>query len=117
MGNRHIMQFFTYEHLPPHLQPMSKLFALAARRVDALTPEQIAGERELIRHSHAASLFSALRTEVDNTTPANPEATWAVNKITDAASFFVGPREDGIDMCLRLLLEAKDCAVRAVLAK
>ena len=60
----HIEQFFAYEHLPPHLQAVSKPFAnLATMIVTAL--------------------------------PRNPERTVA----------------------LRKLLEAKDAAVRAQLAK
>jgi len=59
-----LLQFFAYEHLPPHLQQVSKPFGDMARDL-------------------AKSL------------PANPESTTA----------------------LRKLLEAKDCAVRAVLFK
>lgn len=60
----HIMQFFAYEHLPPHLRAVSEPFSvLAALVVDTL--------------------------------PRNPERTVA----------------------LRKLLEAKDAAVRAALAK
>lgn len=59
----HLKQFFTYAHLPPHLQETSKKF------------------------SELADFLSEL--------PANPESTTAMRK----------------------LLEAKDCAVRAVLAK
>lgn len=57
-----MMQFFTYAHLPPHLQIVSKPFC------------------ELAEH-------------IVSTLPMNPERTVA----------------------LRKLLEAKDCAVRAVL--
>jgi len=60
----HIMQFFVFDHLPPHLQAVSKPFAeLAAKVVETL--------------------------------PRNPERTVA----------------------LRKLLEGKDAAVRALLAK
>jgi hypothetical protein len=60
----HIMQFFTYEHLPPHLRAVSEPFANMAQTI------------------------------VD-TVPRNPERTVA----------------------LRKLLEAKDAAVRAMVAK
>lgn len=60
----HVMQFFAYEHLPPHLGAVSRPFGeLAAHIVGSL--------------------------------PRNPERTKALNK----------------------LLEAKDAAVRALLAK
>ncbi|MBV9565004.1 MAG: hypothetical protein JOY90_31835 [Bradyrhizobium sp.] len=59
-----LLQFFAYEHLPPHLQAVSKPFGDLAREL-------------------AGSL------------PANAESTTA----------------------LRKLLEAKDCAVRAVVFK
>ena len=57
-----LMQFFKYDHLPAHLQAISKPFA------------------ELAEH-------------IDLSLPSNPERTVA----------------------LRKLLEAKDCAVRAVI--
>lgn len=59
-----LLQFFVYEHLPPHLQAVSKPFGDLARQLAAQLPN-------------------------------NPESTVA----------------------LRKLLEAKDCAVRAVLYK
>lgn len=59
-----MLQFFVYEHLPPHLQVVSKGFCLQAEWI------------------------------VENL-PSNPERTVA----------------------LRKLLEAKDCAVRALLYK
>jgi len=62
--NDHIMQFFAYAHLPPHLQAISKPFGELA--------EWIVG-----------------------TLPQNPERTVALRKV----------------------LEAKDAAVRAALAK
>lgn len=63
MPVEHIMQFFAYEHLPSHLQEISKPFGVLAEHVMSL--------------------------------PRNPERTVA----------------------LRKLLEAKDAAVRAKLAK
>ena len=64
MNHDYLLQFFAYEHLPEHLQAVSKPFGELARQI------------------------------VD-TLPANPERTAA----------------------LRKLLEAKDCAVRALLFK
>ncbi len=64
MEPEHIIQFFAYEHLPPHLQVVSKPFGELAAKVVAELPR-------------------------------NPERTVA----------------------LRKLLEAKDAAVRALLAK
>ena len=60
----HIVQFFAFEHLPPHLAEVSKPFAVLA-------------------------------SQIVDTLPRNPERTVA----------------------LRKLLEAKDAAVRAKLAK
>lgn len=59
-----LIQFFAYEHLPPHLQAVSKP-------------------------------FGDLASAIHSTLPRNPERTVA----------------------LRKLLEAKDCAVRALLFK
>jgi len=60
----HILQFFAYAHLPPHLQAVSKP-------------------------------FSEMAHQIVDTLPRNPERTVA----------------------LRKLLEAKDAAVRALVAK
>lgn len=70
----HILQYFEYEHLPKHLQQVSRPFCELARRIVLGDPK--AGP-------YAAPL------------PRNPERTVA----------------------LRKLLEAKDAAVRALLAK
>lgn len=72
----HILQFFAYEHLPPHLQAISKPFGDLARLIVA-AGEMPAG------------------TPVQFPLPRNPERTVA----------------------LRKLLEAKDAAVRAALAR
>lgn len=73
----HIMQFFAYEHLPPHLQEVSKPFGDLARL--------IVGEERAMPPG----------TSTQFPIPRNPERTVA----------------------LRKLLEAKDAAVRARLAK
>jgi hypothetical protein len=62
MAPEPMLQFFTFDHLPPHLQTVSRAFVELAQ-------------------------------ELTETLPRNPERTVA----------------------LRKLLEAKDCAVRAVL--
>lgn len=72
----HIIQFFAYEHLPPHLQAVSKPFCELARILVA-DGEMPSG------------------TPVQFPLPRNPERTVA----------------------LRKLLEAKDAAVRALVAK
>ena len=72
----HILQFFAYEHLPPHLQEVSKPFCRLARQI--VEPSEVV--------DGIASRFPL---------PRNPERTVA----------------------LRKLLEAKDAAVRALVAK
>ena len=64
MPEQYLLQFFKYDHLPEHLQAVSKP-------------------------------FGDLAFQIDSTLPNNPEKTTA----------------------LRKLLEAKDCAVRALLFK
>lgn len=71
-ASEHIMQFFAYQHLPPHLQAVSKPFGELAQ---AIVGERLASDQFPL--------------------PRNPERTVA----------------------LRKLLEAKDAAVRALLAK
>ncbi len=72
----HILQFFAYEHLPPHLQTVSKPFGDLARLL--VYGSDVAGSPDY-----------------NNPLPRNPERTVA----------------------LRKLLEAKDAAVRALVAK
>jgi hypothetical protein len=73
----HILQFFSYEHLPPHLQAVSKPFCDLARLIVAAEGFELTGH------------------PVQFPLPRNPERTVA----------------------LRKLLEAKDAAVRALVAK
>ena len=73
----HILQFFSYEHLPPHLQAVSRPFCELARQI--VEPSEVTG-------AAPPNQFPL---------PRNPERTVA----------------------LRKLLEAKDAAVRALVAK
>jgi len=53
----HIMQFFAYSHLPPHLQDISKPFAeMAAALVESLprNPERTVALRKLLEGKDAA---------------------------------------------------------------
>lgn len=53
----HIMQFFAYAHLPPHLQAVSKPFGdLASQIVDTLprNPERTVAMRKLLESKDAA---------------------------------------------------------------
>lgn len=74
----HILQFFAYAHLPPHLQTVSKPFCDLAHAM-------VLGDN--VPESGTCTFGNPL--------PRNPERTVA----------------------LRKLLEAKDAAVRALLAK
>ena len=53
----HILQFFAYEHLPPHLQTVSRPFGeLAASIVETLprNPERTVALRKLLESKDAA---------------------------------------------------------------
>lgn len=79
---QHILQFFAYQHLPPHLQAVSRPFCeLACAVANGQQPDDEAAGCIII--NKGAPL------------PDNPERLEA----------------------LRKLLEAKDCAVRALVAK
>lgn len=93
-----IMQFFTYAHLPPHLQARSKPFADLAAKIFDLSPEVADG-------------FAALSELIRETTPPNPETTVALDKINQSRC------AAGKGLALRRLLEGKDAAVRALIAK
>lgn len=110
-----LLQFFNYTHLPSHLQTPSRLFADAAHAIYAMSPEAAAAERQFIAGSQAASVFSQLCRTVDASTPANIEATEAVIKIDEARRMFAA--DEPLARVIRRLLEAKDCAVRAFVAR
>jgi hypothetical protein len=76
--NEHILQFFAYEHLPPHLAMISAPFCHLAHAI-------VSGD----------NAAEAGNVTMGPPLPRNPERTVA----------------------LRKLLEAKDAAVRAALAK
>lgn len=78
MDTEHILQFFAYSHLPPHLSVISKPFCDLAHAI-------VYGDND----EKSGTVTSG------PPIPRNPERTVA----------------------LRKLLEAKDAAVRAVLAK
>lgn len=52
----HIMQFFTYSHLPPHLQEVSKPFSDLATSIMGLprNPERTVALRKLLEAKDAA---------------------------------------------------------------
>jgi len=53
----HIMQFFAYAHLPPHLQAVSKPFGELAERIAATlpsNPERTVALRQLLEGKDAA---------------------------------------------------------------
>lgn len=56
MPGEHIMQFFTYAHLPAHLQEVSQPFAALADRLMALprNPERTVALRKLLESKDAA---------------------------------------------------------------
>lgn len=53
----HIMQFFTYAHLPPHLREVSEPFAHLAERIEQTlprNPERTVALRKLLEAKDAA---------------------------------------------------------------
>lgn len=56
-GTAHILQFFAYEHLPPHLQAVSKPWCdLAREQAESLpdNPEKTVALRKLLEGKDAA---------------------------------------------------------------
>ena len=54
--HEHILQFFTYEHLPPALQEVSKSFSVLAHKIMELprNPERTVALRKLLEAKDAA---------------------------------------------------------------
>lgn len=127
-----LLQFFAYGHLPPHLQVVSKPFCDAAKEIVELPLDELAKASNNHADGRASVLFYELLRLVDGgMLPCNTEATWACTKISrardlagklaetssahvSADEWSMRLRRDGV---LRKLLEAKDCAVRALIYK
>lgn len=95
----HIMQFFAFAHLPERLQSASRPFGLAAEHIAVVMPAQA-----------DPAVFADLRSAIA-ALPANPERDVAAAKVDEAAA------ATDRATALRKLLEAKDAAVRALVAK
>lgn len=56
LREEHIMQYFSYDHLPPHLQEVSALFASLAQSIMQLprNPERSVALRKLLESKDAA---------------------------------------------------------------
>ena len=104
----HISQFFAFDHLREPLRSMSERFSVAH---DAVVSEPDCG-RDAVKR---------LAQSLDDLPP-NPERAMCMRKmhvalnpgLDLAAQYSVDAERE---LVLRMLLEAKDCAVRAVFAK
>jgi hypothetical protein len=119
----HLLQFFAYEHLRPDLQAVSKPFADAAHALDVALLEDLLASlpdnpetREAVHKVERAAIFFTWATRDAPQLPPLPPQVTAEEKRNwwrhqDPTRF----RSRDIDLGLRFLLEAKDCAVRAQL--
>ena len=96
------MQFFAYAHLPEKLAAVSKPFCELALELDRMTGNDLV--------MRGAGEIYALTVDL----PSNLEASVAAEKLRDAADSCDGLETEYM---FRLILEAKDCAVRSVLYK
>lgn len=64
-ATNHIMQFFAYEHLPPRLQQVSKLFAELAHEmaISFSGPELTAGLRKMLEAKDCCVRAAVAKTE------------------------------------------------------
>jgi hypothetical protein len=109
-----LLQFFAYEHLPAHLQTVSKPFGESARALAALSPEDLKRGPDV--GEPACKILYELSLLMDTGhLPCNVEATYAIVKIGEAK--MMANAGKSLDTVLRRLLEAKDCAVRALVFK
>lgn len=94
----HMKKYFAYEHLPAHLQEASKPFCLLSKQIDigCSVAEVVAAIFDLL---------DSLMPELDHL-----EIEAATGKLNEAIRCLTYFR---YAQALRLILEAKDCAVRA----
>jgi hypothetical protein len=69
----HVMQFFEYAHLPPHLREVSQLFGELAAKVAELPPSP---ERTKALDRLLEAKDAAVRAKLTRPQKPHPEATW-----------------------------------------
>lgn len=115
-----ILQFFDYGHLPDHLQTVSEPFAAAAGKLMTLYTGSVQSNYVLDSADPRRQLHLKLMEHL-RTLPRNDERSVAFGKLHLFSEAMVKahtyPKEEALNRMFRLLLEAKDCAVRAVLFK
>jgi hypothetical protein len=114
MAKQHeLLQFFTYKHLPENLRHVSEPYCLMAWDIANLPDEYF--------EFSATDLLQARAGALQKQPTQNCETTWAIAKLSQAqaqvSNCGIISREAHLNRVLRLILEAKDCAVRAVLYK
>jgi hypothetical protein len=106
-----LLQFFKFEHLPPKLQDASKPFCRLAENIFSTKSEAFS---EVVPR-----LISKVLMDVTDKCPRTTEIRWCVSKLETASVLAETetqlPGTTTLDLVLRFVLEAKDCAVRAVL--
>lgn len=107
-----LMQFFVWEHLKSEeLKEVSRPFGELATTLEAMTPEERKGDG----WEGGFLLIRKTKERVLEMLPNNPERDWCAIKLSEAED--EATEKYSIDVLLRSVLEAKDCAVRARLAK
>jgi len=106
-----LLQFFTYNHLPAELARVSEPFCVLAHDLAVLTPDEFP--------DRAPYAIKGAEDRWASVPVINTEEAWASRKLHEAwkrarSQDFV-THEDRLNRILRLVLEAKDCAVRAML--
>jgi hypothetical protein len=105
----HILQFFTHKHLPEHLQAVSKPFGLLANRIGSVAAGLPLTQGEYADYLELVAVVAS--------GPVNPETVIAISKLAEVEEHISRGSALGYACALRSLLEAKDAAVRAVVAK
>ena len=108
-----VMQFFRWEHLPPHLQEVSKLFAELAEKLHGMNyDERLRGNAAGLSGYDYVKLLS---TRLEKELPKNFMSELCLDKMKETGDACVEAYP--LQEILISLLEAKDCAVRTALFK
>lgn len=102
-----VLHFFKWDHLPPHLQGMSKLFAELAEKLDDMD--------DVTRGTEGYAQAELLRTKLTKKLPKNLMKELCIDKLREVEDSCF--EDYTLSEVLLSLLEAKDCAVRALLLK
>lgn len=112
-----ILQFFACAHLPPHLREVSQGFFALAHLVAGMTPDTEGEAVQGVKDLRDSLPFPEGAGKIREIREAKTKLAEARRRVWGACESTAGTlsRDAHLECALRLILEARDCAVRGAL--